>query len=273
MNIRISILLIAFVFVQTSLLADRPGNPAKVDEDYKAYMDDYFLKIGNDIEEVRIKQEISGKRIAKLQAQIGDSVAGSHNDKGHYPWEIWLTIIVLGLLAIFKLNRKTSSTPSMTSMQPATDSGQPEKAKQADVITIWKRRDDNRFIKEYIQFYLSSAETDFAVFITAPWGNGKTYFAKELLESIKKDNPENPQGVYVSLNGMSTSSEIDRALFTAMHPILGSKCSRLAGHLLNGILQTGIHLALPLTKDNSKSLELELPKILFDNVNIDGKKI
>ena len=126
MNSRISILLIALVFVQTSLFADRPGNPAKVDKDCKAYMDERFVKIRNDIEELRTKQETLEKRIAKLENQVGDSVAGSKTSNGHYPWEIWLAIIVLGILPFFKLNWKTSDTPSVLPMQPATDSGRPK---------------------------------------------------------------------------------------------------------------------------------------------------
>lgn len=125
MNCRISILLIAFFFVQTSLFADRPGNPAKVDKDCKAYMDERFVKIKSDIEDLKAKQETLEKRIAKLEKQAGDSVSESKTSKGHYPWEIWLAIIVLGIFTVFKINGKTPNTPSVLPMHPATNSGRP----------------------------------------------------------------------------------------------------------------------------------------------------
>lgn len=124
----------------------------------------------------------------------------------------------------------------------------------------------NSFIEEYVRFYLSSEGTDFAVLITAPWGSGKTHFVKSLMVSIQNEHPSFPKGIYVSLNGMSDISEIDRALFSAMHPILGSKYTRLACHVLSGMLQTGINITIPMDNDKEKSVEFGLPNNLLDKV-------
>ena len=131
--------------------------------------------------------------------------------------------------------------------------------------SIRKPREENRFIEDYLRFYLSAEGTDFAVLLTAPWGNGKTHFVRKLIDSFKTQ-PTLPKGLYISLNGMSTTAEIDRSLFAAIHPLLGSKASRWAGHLFSGMLQTGINLAIPIGNENTKKLTCGLPKTLLGDI-------
>ena len=144
--------------------------------------------------------------------------------------------------------------------------------KSNSTSTIRIPRAENAFIEEYVRFYLTSKGTDFAVLITAPWGSGKTHFVKSLMVSIQNEHPSLPKGIYVSLNGMSSISEIDQALFSAMHPILGSKYTRLACHVLSGMLQTGVNITIPLGDDKTKSVEFGLPNNLLDQVNAETKK-
>lgn len=86
----------------------------------------------------------------------------------------------------------------------------------------------------------------FAILLNGTWGSGKTRFIKDFIEKNPQQRPgETPQpALYVSLYGVSNSSDIDDLLFQKLHPLLSHKATRLAGALLKGLSKLTIKLDL-----------------------------
>jgi hypothetical protein len=100
-----------------------------------------------------------------------------------------------------------------------------------------------RALTEYCHFPHSQG---FAVMLNGAWGSGKTRFIKDCAESFVRQRPgEVPlKPLYVSLYGVSETSQIDELLFQQMHPILSHKATRLAGAVLRGIGKLAVKVDL-----------------------------
>ena len=98
--------------------------------------------------------------------------------------------------------------------------------------------DPNRHIREYLRYYLNlKSSPGYAVMIRGPWGIGKTFLIRQILDQLFDDEKAY---IYVSLYGNDAPSEIDTAIFAATHPILGSKAAKVVGRALNaGLKLTG----------------------------------
>jgi hypothetical protein len=106
----------------------------------------------------------------------------------------------------------------------------------------------NQHIEEYLNAYRKMEEFDFAVMITGPWGCGKTRFIDKYLKA-KCTTQEHKEYIYISLNGISSVSDIDMALFQATHPLLGSKLAVTTGKILKASLRAGLKLDLDFNDD------------------------
>ncbi|HBC2537832.1 TPA: hypothetical protein O8U20_002352 [Enterobacter cloacae] len=126
----------------------------------------------------------------------------------------------------------------------------------------------NQNIVDYLSYYFSdSTEVDYAILLNGPWGSGKTYFVKnEILYENSGDDR-----LYITLNGVSSISEITDQFFTQLHPKLSSKSFKIIGILasrtINGIAGTDV------AKDeNDKALlqdlflKLRNKTIIFDDL-------
>lgn len=71
-----------------------------------------------------------------------------------------------------------------------------------------------------------------AVLIDGAWGAGKTYFLKSFFKDRQKKNPT-LKFAYISMYGLKSAADIDRALIAALFPLLEHKASAFAGKLLN----------------------------------------
>ena len=100
--------------------------------------------------------------------------------------------------------------------------------------------------------YARTPGTDYALLITGPWGCGKTYFWKNVVEpklrQMKCDGtPRRP--LYASLYGCQSTKDIDTQLFLASHPHLRKKwttrLSTVGGHTLKQVLKAFTGLELP----------------------------
>ncbi len=142
MNSRISILLIAFVFVQTSLFADRQGDPTKADRNSKAYTDETIIPIvdsirraneridslttnlarsANDILALKTEQAHLSELIEQVMKQ---AASASHNPdemqeagfngsapcRHHYPWELWLALVAFGVIVYMRTRGEDDAT-------------------------------------------------------------------------------------------------------------------------------------------------------------------
>lgn len=95
--------------------------------------------------------------------------------------------------------------------------------------------DGNEHVREYLAFYAAMERPPgFAVLLNGPWGIGKTFLLRRFLGEIATDDFK---PVYVSLNGLASAEEIDKALFRAMHSVLGHKLVGAAAGLAKGALK------------------------------------
>lgn len=95
----------------------------------------------------------------------------------------------------------------------------------------------NNHISDFLDYYLALfTSPEYAILITGEWGVGKTWFMKQYLSDRKVKH------LYVSLNGVSTFSEIEDQFFEQLHPVLASKPMKIASKVFKGILKTAMNI-------------------------------
>lgn len=84
-------------------------------------------------------------------------------------------------------------------------------------------------IEEVVTRYLDmkNEEVDFSILINGIWGCGKTFYWKNVISPLVVEKGLQP--VYVSLYGISNTSEIDMKIFVETIPILKSKSAKRLG--------------------------------------------
>ncbi|GAB01494.1 P-loop NTPase fold protein [Acinetobacter sp. NBRC 100985] len=130
----------------------------------------------------------------------------------------------------------------------------------------------NKHIEEYLDYYFDGKKKfEYAVLLNGAWGSGKTWFVKKYIEKqISKDK----KVAYISLNGISKTSEIDEAIFKCIHPVLGSKQAKLTGQILKGALKATLKIDLDGDSKPDGSLNTSIPDIkLPDYLKIDDNFI
>jgi hypothetical protein len=94
--------------------------------------------------------------------------------------------------------------------------------------------DRNRHIREYLRYYVKLAQAPhYAVLIGGPWGIGKTFLVKKILEEQFKSDPTGY--TYVSLYGLTSSEQIDIALLEAHFPAW--RLVKAAGRVTDSLLK------------------------------------
>ncbi|CAN1211202.1 KAP NTPase domain-containing protein [Tumidithrix helvetica PCC 7403] len=115
----------------------------------------------------------------------------------------------------------------------------------------------NSHIEEYLDYYCGlSHAPGFAVLLKGQWGVGKTWFIKQYQEKLKA---KKQKCLYVSLYGMTNSSEIGDAFFQQLHPVLSSKGMTITGKILKGFLKGS--LKIDLNGDGKDEGSLTIPNI------------
>lgn len=102
--------------------------------------------------------------------------------------------------------------------------------------------DPNAQACEYLKYYFTVPDApNYAVLLTGPWGGGKTYLIKRLLRELRNKqmlrNPWSPRlrQVYVSLYGIKTREEFDRAVLAARYPFVYSRSLKAVAQLTGAI--------------------------------------
>lgn len=136
----------------------------------------------------------------------------------------------------------------------------PESAAQSENI--------NAHVEEYLNYYCSLENgPGFAVLLTGKWGVGKTWFIKNYFE---QSDGKWGKPIYVSLYGVSKTSQIKEKLFEALHPLFASKPAKLVGLVARGLIKTTIQVDLNQDSKNDGSYSLQIPEInlpsYLDNV-------
>ncbi len=83
--------------------------------------------------------------------------------------------------------------------------------------------------------YLNEPETDYAIMINGPWGSGKTYFIKHKIKDIIKY--WGSKFAYVSLYGVSQSTEIDKKILISLYPLLDKNATKIIKGLASAFLR------------------------------------
>lgn len=100
----------------------------------------------------------------------------------------------------------------------------------------------------------------YALLIDGPWGVGKTHFQK----AVKTHFEAEKVWLYVSVYGLSSKAEIDRAVFAALYPKLSGNAAKVVGAFARAALSAGkLNFPLDLTTLlDRKSIDV----IVFDDL-------
>lgn len=100
----------------------------------------------------------------------------------------------------------------------------------------------------------------YALLIDGPWGVGKTHFQKALKTHFEAEKV----WLYVSVYGLSSKAEIDKAVFAALYPQLSGNAAKVVGAFARAALSAGkLNFPLdPTTLLDRKSIDV----IVFDDL-------
>jgi len=121
--------------------------------------------------------------------------------------------------------------------------------------------------------YLNKENTNYALLISGKWGSGKTYLWKNILE--KKANEKEFKSIYISLNGISDTREIEGILLSKVLPFSDKlenefiknslKFLRNGVNTIGNIFGGGTQLA-DLTRGIDLNLDLSSIVLCFDDL-------
>ncbi|PQA92680.1 hypothetical protein B0A69_14555 [Chryseobacterium shigense] len=129
----------------------------------------------------------------------------------------------------------------------------------------------NHTTKEYLNYFVTSQNPNFAVMLKGKWGAGKTFFIRGIIEEwdnaqVVSENEEiNLKPIYVSLNGVSKKSEIIESLKAKISPFLYSKGTKFATDIFKGFIKSTLKIDFDYDNDNKADGSLN---INFDPISI-----
>src|SRR5574344_241831 len=125
----------------------------------------------------------------------------------------------------------------------------------------------NKNLEDYLKFYMGLSNPQFAVMINGKWGSGKTFFIKAKVDKWNSDmkssrnnlivkktlfwrkkNQEEVEDdiiikpLYVSLYGVSNTSQISDKIKEALNPLFYSKGAKIVKYILLGAVKTATHI-------------------------------
>lgn len=95
---------------------------------------------------------------------------------------------------------------------------------------------------------------EYAVLLDGEWGSGKTFFIRQFMDSFSEKGRK--RFLYISLNGIKHTSEVDDLIFTELHPKLGGKIAKAGGSLVRSVLSVGLRYdlnGLSVSSSNAKT--------------------
>lgn len=114
----------------------------------------------------------------------------------------------------------------------------------------------NDEIIAYLDYYTDTArEFDFAVLLSGPWGSGKTHLLKAYLASA----PVKP--LYVSLYGVSRTSQIEEEFYRQLHPVLASRGMKVLGAITKAAIKGTVKVDLTGDGKEDANWNASLPEI------------
>lgn len=103
-------------------------------------------------------------------------------------------------------------------------------------------KSNNSHIEEYLDYYCSlSHAPGFAVLLKGQWGCGKTWFIEKYRDKLKA---KKQKCLYVSLNGITSFTEIGEAFLQQLNPFWASKEMAIARKVLTGFVKGTLKIDL-----------------------------
>jgi KAP-like P-loop domain-containing protein len=119
----------------------------------------------------------------------------------------------------------------------------------------------NEYITDYLNYYINlTYSPQFAVLLRGKWGSGKSFYAKNFIETNGKE-----KFLYITLYGVKSAKEINDQIFEQLHPVLASKGMKIAGKVVRGILKTTLKIDLENKSEidfTSSIPDIKLPEYL-----------
>ena len=108
----------------------------------------------------------------------------------------------------------------------------------------------NQHIKDYLSDYSKLKSPGYAVLITGSWGCGKTFLINQFSSQLTDENL-----LKISLNGLSSISEINNAIISAIFPTLTSTPAKFITRIVKIINPT---LTISKTPDGNTETNLSI---------------
>ena len=106
----------------------------------------------------------------------------------------------------------------------------------------------NSHIEEYLDYYCNlSHAPGFAVLLKGEWGCGKTWFIEKYRDKLKA---KKQKCLYVSLNGITSFTEIGEAFLQQLNPFWASKEMAIVRKVSGGIFKTLLKGTFPIDLNN-----------------------
>lgn len=94
----------------------------------------------------------------------------------------------------------------------------------------------NDHIRSFLKYYFDlPVPPHYAVMIKGPWGSGKTHLIKGVVETADM------KSLYASLNGISSTKEIEAEFFRQLHPVLSNPKVKLLGKFVQSALKVNLN--------------------------------
>ncbi|WP_197275697.1 P-loop NTPase fold protein [Blastomonas sp. AAP25] len=125
----------------------------------------------------------------------------------------------------------------------------------------------NNSISKFIEYYIEPERRfDYAVMIDGPWGSGKTHLVKEFVKNSTVNS------LYITLNGVSSTDQIDAEIYRQLHPILSGKGMRILGAVSRAVAKGAFKMDF--SDGNSATLNASLTEIdISKELSNPGKRL
>jgi Cdc6-like AAA superfamily ATPase len=121
----------------------------------------------------------------------------------------------------------------------------------------------NENIVNYLNIYIKKKDIHFATLLNGEWGTGKTYFIKDYIDKVDKNNDDyKVKFVYITLFGMKNIESVNESIFQQFHPLLGSKTAKIATNFLKGALKLGVNFDID-SNGKNEIANIDLSKTEF----------
>ncbi len=119
-----------------------------------------------------------------------------------------------------------------------------------------KAVDPNAAVAVFLDTYCNgTVPLNYAVMLTGPWGAGKTHFLKAYLADRDKEH------LYISLYGITSTTEIDDQIYRQLHPVLSSKYAKLGGIIARAVMKGALKLDFNNDGRDDGAISPSLPEI------------